>query len=402
MIEGEFIAVVVGCGVALAWSALALRLLSRLGAYQGLEASAGPPKTNAPAVAAIVPAHNEAGVIEAVVASLRAQDYPALTITVIDDQSTDATGAILDRLVGRQQESGSHPLRVIHGTERPGGWVGKTWALRQGVAESKADWLWFVDGDVQLHPKALATAWEVAEAERADLVSFLARPVCETFWQGTVALAFMQVIAQLYPLDQVNDPARGEAIAAGGFILIRRSVYEHAGGHEAVRHEIVEDIRLAERVKGSGGRLAVRVAPELAWTHMYGGFGEIWRGLRKNAYAGMKYQFHKYLVGAIIALFMAWTPLVAIVLGVSLAVSPDGDLFGTEVLVGVGLWGWLAQAIASAPMLRYLRLPVAFGFSLPAGISAYVAIASASVWHHHRGRVLWKGRVFNARTVDQK
>ncbi len=163
-----------------------------------------------------------------------------------------------------------------------------------------------------LHPRALATAIAEAEAAGADLVSLLPGVRCQTFWQGAIASSFLQLLAQLYPLDRVNDPTRPEAIAAGGFILVRRSTYERAGGHEAVRRAIIEDIQLAQAVKATGGRLLVRLAPSLAWTHMYGSFGEIWRGLRKNAYAGMDYMPHKYVTGAIVALLLAWAPWVAL------------------------------------------------------------------------------------------
>ena len=198
-----------------------------------------------------------------------------------------------------------------------------------------------------------------------------------------MAASFLQLLGQLYPLDRVNDPGRPEAIAAGGFLLVRRSTYEAAGGHEAVRHAIVEDIQLARTIKSLGGKLAVRLAPSLAWTHMYGRFGEIWRGLRKNAYAGMDYMPHKYATGAIVAILLAWMPWVALL---------TGGLSGSWSLSSIGLWGLVAQVAATLPILFFLRLPFLFALSVPLGISAYVAIATSSVWHHHRGRILWKGR----------
>ena len=123
---------------------------------------------------------------------------------------------------------------------------------------------------------------------------------------------------------------------------------------------------------------------------MYGSFGEIWRGLRKNAYAGMDYLPHKYVTGALIALLMAWAPWFAVAIGLAI-----GD--GSEIVVGI--WGIVAQAVATAPILVFLGLPAPFGFTLPAGITVYVAIASSSVWHHHRGRILWKDRTIPAGTV---
>jgi hopene-associated glycosyltransferase HpnB len=375
--------------VALAWSLLAIRLIRRTRGewFRFLRPFEGP-IVEGPEVIAIVPARNEEARVASTIEALRGQEYSSLSITVVDDQSTDRTGAILERLAGEADDRA--PIRVVRGVERPDGWVGKTWALHQGVAGARAEWLWFVDADMGLHPRALASAIQEADRTGADFVSLLPGVRCETFWQGTIAAAFLQLLAQLYPLDRVNDPRRPEAIAAGGFILVRRSTYEGVGGHEACRREIIEDLKLAHRVKASGGKLAVRLAPGLAWTHMYGRFGEIWRGLRKNAYAGMDYMPHKYVTGAILAMVLAWAPCVSLAWGLAIG-SPPAIL--------LGLWGVLAQVIASAPLLVFLELPLGFAFGLPAGITAYVAIASASVWHHHRGRILWKDRVLSSMTV---
>jgi hopene-associated glycosyltransferase HpnB len=369
--------------VALAWTLLAVRLLrrSRDPSFRFLGPVAGPIPLG-PEVDAIVPARNEEAHVGSTVQALRDQEFAGLSITVVDDQSTDGTGSILDRLAS--EPAGRAPLRVVHGVERPEGWVGKTWAVHQGVTGTRADWLWFVDADMGLHPRALASAMAEADRSGADFVSLMPGVRCRTFWQGTIAATLVQLLAQLYPLDRVNDPSRPEAIAAGGFILVRRLAYERAGGHEACRGEIIDDLQLARRVKASGGRLAVRLAPSLAWTHMYGRFGEIWRGLRKNAYAGMDYLPHKYVTGASLALILAWAPWVALASGLAT---------GSARSLVIGLWGILAQALAAAPTLVFLGLPVPFALGLPAGISAYVAIASASVWHHHRGRILWKDRV---------
>ncbi len=377
--------------VAAGWTALAARLiaLSR-GKWFRFLPPVGEVAGDGPSVDAIVPARDEEAHIAATVESIRAQEYPALTITVVDDQSTDSTAAILEQLAS---PSGARvPLRLVRGTDRPEGWVGKTWAVHQGASGASGDWLWFVDADMGLHPRALASA--IAEADRtgADFVSFLPGVRCRTFWQGAIASSFLQLLGQLYPLDRVNDPGRPEAIAAGGFILVRRSAYDRAGGHRAVCREIIEDIQLARRVKAAGGRLSIRLAPALAWTHMYGGFGEIWRGLRKNAYAGMDYMPHKYATGALIALLLAWAPWLCLGVG----------LLGADrrpIAIGIGIWGIAAQALATAPILLFLDLSPPFAFTLPAGITAYVAIASASVWHHHRGRILWKGRSISPSTV---
>ena len=148
--------------IALAWSLLAARLytLSR-GKWFRFLTPIEEEIPEAPSVDAVIPSRNEEANIASTVEALRAQVYPGLRITIVDDQSTDSTAAILDRIAGEVGTSGS--LRIVRGVERPEEWVGKTWAVHQGAAGSTAEWLWFVDADMGLHPKALATALIEAE-----------------------------------------------------------------------------------------------------------------------------------------------------------------------------------------------------------------------------------------------
>jgi glycosyltransferase involved in cell wall biosynthesis len=339
-------------------------------------------------VAVVVPAHNENEHIEETVRSLLAQTYPRLSITVVDDQSTDDTSDRVRAVIDAIGPSG--PLRLVEGQPRPPGWVGKTWALAQGVEGLDADWLAFIDADVRLHPTAIAAALAEADAHDADFVSLLGRPECRTFWQGAVATTLVYLLGSLYPLARVNDPKSPVALAHGAFMMVRRSWYDRVGGIGRVRGEIVEDIRFAERVKAAGGRLRARPAPDLSRTHMYGTFGDIVRGLRKNAFAGMNYRLWKYAAGSVMGLALAWLPLAAMVQGL-VGVEPRGWL------VLVGLAGVAGQAVAVAPVIRYLGLPWVFALSVPVGITSYVAIATVSVVDALRGRVIWKDRAFAAR-----
>ncbi len=369
---------------ALIWTVMAATIFFFALKTRYLRPFAGATPTDWPTVDVVIPALNEEDRVESTVRKVLSQDYPHLRLTVVNDRSTDRTGEILDGLAE------TLPLRVIHGAPRPTGWVGKTWAISQGAQGATADWLLFVDADVELHPRALATALDQASQENADLVSFIARPEIKTFWQGAIAVTIGEVLFTMYPLHLANDPKSPVAIAAGGFLLVKRSVYDRVGGHEAVRAEIVEDIQFGRLIKKSGGKLSIHLAPDLAWTHMYGTFGDLWRGLRKNAYAGMEYQLHTYVTGAIGGQIMAWTPIVATLVGLATGSLP---------LSLVGLWGIAAQALSVAPLIPYLRISPLFVFSLPLGSLAYTAIATSSVWNHYRGRIIWKGVTFSATEV---
>ena len=377
---------IVAIVTALLWTIFAAKIFAITHQTRFLKTLEAPPTTDAPTVEAIIPAHNEEQWIAATIAYVLAQEYPIARVTVVDDGSTDRTGAILADLAA------SHPIRVLKSPPRPLGWVGKTWAVTQGAKGATADWLLFVDADMGLHPKALGTVMDRVIRDGAVLASIIPRPEIKTFWQGAVALPIGAILFTMYPLPKTNDPDSPVAIAAGGFLLVKRSAYEASGGHEAVRAEIVEDIQLARTIKEAGGRLSVHFAPDLAWTHMYGTFGEIWRGLRKNAYAGMEYQPHKFVTGAIGGQIMAWTPIAGTIVGI---------ILGSWPLTIAGLWGWLAMTACAAPMIPYLRVSPLFALAMPVGSTAYTAIACSSVWHHYRGRIIWKDVTFSSKEVRE-
>jgi 1,2-diacylglycerol 3-beta-glucosyltransferase len=95
-----------------------------------------------PFVTVMVPCRNEALVIEGLVTTLLALDYPddRHEIIVIDDGSDDDTGAILDELTRR------HPvLRCIHRPPNAGG--GKSGALNAALAVAQGEVVVVFDAD---------------------------------------------------------------------------------------------------------------------------------------------------------------------------------------------------------------------------------------------------------------
>lgn len=104
------------------------------------------------------PAYNDARSVAALVRTTfdvlrrRLQDYEVI---VVNDGSTDATGAVLEQL----REEYAPFLRVItHGSNR--GYGG---ALRSGFAASTKEWVFYTDGDGQYDPAELDRLLDQAE-----------------------------------------------------------------------------------------------------------------------------------------------------------------------------------------------------------------------------------------------
>src|ERR1700689_1051825 len=112
-------------------------------------------------VSAIIPARNEEASIARAVESVATQAEVG-EIIVVDDQSTDRTGAILVGLAARIPK-----LKILNtGDVLPPGWAGKNYAVSIGAAAARGDWLLFTDADTyHLHG---STRRALADAAKHD------------------------------------------------------------------------------------------------------------------------------------------------------------------------------------------------------------------------------------------
>jgi glycosyltransferase involved in cell wall biosynthesis len=232
-----------------------------------------------PRVTAIIPAKDEERTLAECLASVCAQSYENLEIIVVDDRSTDRTAAI-----AREFAAADPRVEVLSIEDLPVGWTGKTHALQQAADRARGDWFWFLDADTRHSPENLSIVMEYARDRGAALASLLPEMRCETFWENVVQPLAGIVLMQSFPLFRVNDDRTSLAFANGQYILIKRSAYEAAGGHRAVRDRFVEDIRLAARVKSLGLPIRVAIARGIGSTRMYASLDQLVRGWSRILY----------------------------------------------------------------------------------------------------------------------
>lgn len=235
--------------------------------------------SDAPLVTAIIPAKDEEASLPDCLATVQAQTYANLEILLVDDRSTDRTGAIARAAAERDPR-----IRVITIEDLPPGWTGKTHALHVAAAEARGAWFWFLDADTRHDPVSLAVTMEYARENNAALVSLVPEMRCETFWEQAVQPLMGIVLMRSYPPFRINDDRSKLAFANGQFILIRRDAYESAGGHAAVRDRFVEDIYLAKRVKALGLPIRTAMTTEISSTRMYDSLPQLMRGWSRILY----------------------------------------------------------------------------------------------------------------------
>jgi glycosyltransferase involved in cell wall biosynthesis len=258
---------------------------------------------------------NEAENIAACLESLLAQEYTSLQILAVDDRSTDGTGAIMDSFATRCPDR----LKVLHITDLPGGWLGKTHAMAVAARESEGEYLLFTDADILFSPDALRRSMAYAVASQADHLVTLPTLVLKR-WDEAALLSFFQVCAlwASRPWKVADSKAKRDAVGVGAFNLIRRDAYEKVGGFEALRMEIIEDLGIARRVKRAGLRQRVAFGRGLVNVHWASGAFGVVGVLTKNIFSAFRFQIPLLLFACGWLVAFCVLPVVVIVPGLLL------------------------------------------------------------------------------------
>jgi chlorobactene glucosyltransferase len=342
------------------------------------------PVTGGP-VSVIVPARNEAATISTVIRSILRSTYPDLEVLVVDDRSTDETATLVQALAAEDAR-----LRLVPGTELPEEWYGKPWACYQGYRSARFDILLFTDADTRHAPELLARAVGALVARARDLVTVAPHQRCESFWERLVMPQIWLLLGLRYHPDRVNRARRErDVIANGQFILVTREAYEAVGTHAVVRHEVAEDLALAQAFFRSGRRVFFAFAHSLMETRMYSSLAQIIEGWSKNVYLGGRRSFpNEPLLQFLVPVMLAIAFLFWLLPPVMLVVAWSAGGTGQAALAATGLSALFWMLISHG-----MRIPILYGLGYPLGALVALYIAARSTWRGSR-LVEWRGRTY--------
>jgi glycosyltransferase involved in cell wall biosynthesis len=331
-------------------------------------------------VSAIIPARNEAASIARVVESLAAQPEVGEVI-VVDDQSTDGTGAILAQLALRLPK-----LKVLHAGDLPPGWVGKNHAVDMGAAAAQFPWLLFTDADTYHLPGATRRALVDAVEHDAVLVSYSPEQEMATWWERALIPYVYCRLAAKFSYARVNSSEYQDAAANGQFILVLRDAYAKAGGHAAIAGEVLEDVKLARRMKGMGYRIYFTAPVGIVRTRMYRSFRAMWEGWTKNLYALMGGSSKGVIRELLHALSL---PVLVGLLFLFNRKQVIQDPGSSMTVLAMALIAW--HGFYGIELYRSLY-PVSYIKYLLPGVCLYCGILVSSWWKSTHGTIEWKGR----------
>ena len=113
-----------------------------------------------PLISVVVPVYNVEGYLETCLNSLLAQTYPNIEILLVDDGSTDNSGAVCDAWAARDSR-----VRAVRFPENRG----PSAARNEGVRQAKGAFISFVDADDRVEPNLLEKLHRCLEENEAEV-----------------------------------------------------------------------------------------------------------------------------------------------------------------------------------------------------------------------------------------
>jgi len=315
-----------------------------------------------PRVSIIVPARNEEETIEQALNTLLALDYDNYEVIAVNDRSTDRTGEIMERIAehphfSQKAREMGYPdfrsFRVVHHRELPAGWLGKTHAMWTAANHATGDWLLFTDADVLFKPDSLRRALVYAESVPADHLVMFPRMIMKRPGEYMMIAFFQTMFLFGHRPWKVADPSTDDHMGVGAFNLVRRRVYDAVGTYEALRMEVLDDMKLGKVVKKAGYAQRNVFGGDLISIRWAKGAMGVVNNLTKNFFAVLSFQWWRTVISAFGLAFLNYGPFLGMFLAHGWARVPYAVALGSMFLIYIGM-SWRS----AVPPYYFLLHPV--------------------------------------------
>ncbi|MET0145038.1 MAG: glycosyltransferase [Ilumatobacteraceae bacterium] len=317
-------------------------------------------------ISVVIPARDEAARIEPLLVAVVGAPG-VVEVLVVDDESTDTTEAVA-AMAG---------ARVVAGRPLPAGWVGKAWALDQGLREATGEWIVALDADTRPASDLPAAIVARARVDGLDLLTVAGRFECPTAplrWLQPALLTTL--VYRTGPPGARRPGPTWRRMGNGQCFTVRRDVLLGVGGLGAVAHHTVEDVALVRTMATAGFAVGFLDAADLLTVRMFESAADARRGWgRSLALPGVDAGWRRVTGVAVVGLAQA-LPLLR------LAARRADVLDGLLLLVRAG------TLIGTARAFERRGLP--YWLSPTADVVAVVTLACGALNRHTR----WRGRTY--------
>jgi len=338
-----------------------------------------------PLVSVLIPARDEEKNIGRCLRSLSKQDYNNIEILVLDDNSSDGTGRIIEKFSKKDTR-----IRLIQGRSLERGWKGKSYACHQLSREAAGEYYVFTDADTLHFPNSVSSALGALISKRLDVLSVFPKQIMVSVHERMVVIFINIAVLALMPLGLIRKMKSPKiSIANGQFLLFKRSVYESIEGHRSIKNDIIEDVAISKQVKKHGFSFMVFDGRSTVYCRMYDGFKGVVRGFSKFIFAAMNYSVIKLGVVVSFIMLLFLVPLILLPLGLY--------IFNWPLLVNV-------MILSQVSIVLFIRIVMTFRFKSrftdiflhPLSMFYIVVLSVNSVYQAKYGSgIFWKDRFYS-------
>ncbi|MGB9842735.1 MAG: glycosyltransferase [Caldisericia bacterium] len=230
---------------------------------------------NLPKISILIPARNEEKNIEKCVKSILNQNYPEFEIIIFNDNSTDSTPQILDKLKENYPK-----LIVINNISLENGWLGKANACQKLYEESNGEILVFIDADTFHKENSMLKAISFFVKTKSDLITIFPQEIVDSFFEKLIIPFMNFALMSFYPLIP---------FANGQFMIYRREVLDKFNGFQKIKGEVLDDIKMANLLRINKYKVNVLSGKDISFCKMYYDTKSLFYGFIKSYFAIFDY-----------------------------------------------------------------------------------------------------------------
>ncbi|AIW89999.1 MULTISPECIES: glycosyltransferase family 2 protein [unclassified Treponema] len=259
--------------------------------------------TDGPLVSVLIPARDEEVHIEQCIQSFMNQTYTNYEVLVLNDNSTDKTGEILDSLQALYPDK----LKVFQGVPLPPDWRGKPFAMDQLCKQAKGKYWLFTDADTIHSPRSISLAVTNIIYHKVDFLSGYITQKMKTFGEKiTVPLMYL-LSGFILPLQMCKwSKLSVFAVAIGQYICVKSDAFMECGGFSLVKGKTTEDVFMARTMRRHGYKTVFLNLRDAALCRMYTSWQSAVKGISKNIFDFID-KNHILLVFAVLGIFIFLT-----------------------------------------------------------------------------------------------
>ena len=339
-------------------------------------------------ICVIIPARNEEKTILKTLKSLKDQKINNLQIIVIDDNSTDNTSNIINNFKKKFKK-----VSLLSGKKLPQGWVGKTWALKQGVDfanHKKYDFYVFIDSDIVLTKNLLVKVSTFISSSDFEMISLMAKLNCKTIWEKILIPPFIFFFQKIYPFNLVIDKNSKIAAAAGGFIFCKAKIFRDQNLYDLIPSKVIDDCNIAKLIKKKGN-IWLGLTNKVQSKRQYNSLKEIWKMVSRTAFEQLNHSVLLLLL-SLFGLFLVYLlPFLGLIF--SLRSFETNEL--SILLFTINMFSISMMIFTFSPTVKFYKIGKFFTFTLPFSAIIYgcMTLSSAINYFFFKGNN-WKGRKY--------